>query len=169
MIEPRRDTAETRPSTPEADLEDLFAAYVALCNRAVALHRHRLWFQPVKRVTTALCGGANFRAIVYDRRPRTPLAEFFLRFDSHDQTLEILPPGRHEVAFTWMAPVAYLREVVLAEPERYIENPLLLDWRWIQARAREEAAKRVDGQLLTLALLLGAMTALRRRRHTDRA
>jgi hypothetical protein len=157
----------TQTHTPE-DVDALFSRYVAVCNRAMAENEHKVWFRQAKQLTVSLWGGKNFRTVIYERRRRNPLAEYILHLDARDRALEILPTDDHDVAFTWMAPVAYLTDVVHERPQWYIEHPLMLDLAWIRARARDEAAKRIDGHWLALAFVLGAALAVRPPRHRRR-
>ncbi|MDM6909765.1 hypothetical protein QUG69_23800, partial [Enterobacter hormaechei] len=136
-----------------------------------ARHSHKRWFRSAKRLGEAAFGGSNFRTIVYDEDPNEPRTEITLHYDSQAKMLRVLPPGGHEVAFTWKVSMPYLRDVVDRRPQWYMENPTMLDWNWLAHRIGDEAQQR-DGETLTLGFLHGSAFAFvlcillsRRREH----
>lgn len=150
--------ASTR-SQYDGPLEQLLSDYVALCNRAMAENKDRFWYRQARRLNRALLGGANFRTIVQGEDPDEVLGEFTIHFDPDDQVLSLLPPGNHDVAFSWRAPVGYLDDVVHERPEWYLERPMRLDWVWLKERMGK-AADRVDGRSLAAGFVLGAAAVL---------
>jgi hypothetical protein len=129
--------------------EHLLSDYIALCNRAIAENRDKFWYRQAKRLNRALWGGADFRTLVYDEDPDDVIGEFTIHFDPDGRELRLLPPGDHDVAFSWKVSTAYLRDVVLERPDWYLEHPAMLDWIWIRERVRDEAAEigRIIGEL----------------------
>jgi hypothetical protein len=147
------------------DAGQLFSNYIDLCNRAIAENDDKIWFREAKRLSAMLCGGASFRTLIYDQDPTSPIAEFHVHFDPTDQLLEILPAQQHAVVFTWRAPLDYLHDVVHERPDMYLQNPLLLDWTWIRARAEDEAARYVTPRTVAIAFGVGALLGILRRRR----
>ncbi|MBW3567880.1 MAG: hypothetical protein KY410_07995 [Proteobacteria bacterium] len=137
-----------------------FSRYVDLCNRVMTENQDSLWFRQAIQLNEALWNGRNFRVIVYDRDPGSVIESFTVRLDMDKPEIRLVQDGHaHDVAFSWKTPLSYLEEVV-AEPERYIAQPMLLDWEWLKERVRDEASYRADGKSIVTGFALGVATAV---------
>ncbi|MBB3036010.1 hypothetical protein [Hoyosella altamirensis] len=143
---------------------DLLSGYLLICNRAMAENKDKFWYQQAKKLNRQLWGGANFRTVIYETDPDVTVGEYTIHFDPVEKSLSILPPGDHDVAFTWKASTDYLRDVVHDRPDWYLAHPAMLDWVWMKERARDQLVHRVDGRSFIAGVTLGvaATAAIRR-------
>jgi hypothetical protein len=149
---------KTASDSPRRDSEDkverLLASYVDVCNRALLESRDRFLYRQMKQLNRLLWDGANFRTVVYDADPDDVRGEFTLHFDAQRWRLELLPPGDHDTAFTWRAPLRYLRDVAVNRPDWYVANPIMLDWNWLTGRLHD-AVTSPKGQQRSLVIGVG--------------
>lgn len=153
------DLNKSSPTLRQKDPETLLKEYIAVCNRAIQENKDKFWMQQAEELGQRMLNGANFRTVIYDRNPGDVIDEATVRFDPHGPTLSALPPGRHNVKFSWKVPLSYLEDVV-DRAEWYVTNPLNLDWQWMKERAKDEAEYRIDTTSLAAGVALGALTGM---------
>lgn len=142
------------------DPAQLFSRYVDLCNQVMEANQDTFWFRQAMQLNKTLWNGRNFRVVIYDQDPGSVIASFTVRLDMDKPGIRLLQDENvDDVAFSWKTPLSYLEEVV-AEPERYISQPMLLDWEWLKERARDEAGYRADGKSMAAGFILGTTTAV---------
>jgi hypothetical protein len=147
-------------SRNNGDLKLLLAEYIALCNRALAGSKERYWYKQVLRSSRALLGDeARIRTLIYAEDPDNVLGEFVVRFDPKEPALSLQPGGEQPPPVSWRVSAGYLRDVVYARPEWYLERPARLDWMWLKERVRDEVAQRVDVRSLLAGFALVALVA----------
>ncbi|HEY7886213.1 MAG TPA: hypothetical protein VIC08_14810 [Cellvibrionaceae bacterium] len=135
--------------------------YVAICNHAMAKSKHKLGYRQAHKMSKTVADGANFRTIIYENNPSDTQAIFTLSFDAETPQLhlnETDSKGAREEkgAFTWKAPVSYLKDVVETRPMWYLENPAQLDWQWLKARADDTLHHQPPRSVLASGVILGA-------------
>lgn len=151
-----------REREDHAALEALLQDYIAVCNRALAENGDSFLFRQAGRLSRLLLDGAHVRALVYDEDPDNIRGEFMIAFDSDMKRLNLVPADSEDAAFTWKAPLDYLRDVAVDRPEWYIERPMMLDWRWIAERTGDEVERlkeRPGALALGLSVLAGVALA----------
>jgi hypothetical protein len=128
------------------DVEKLLSDYLDLINRSLVENADLFWYRQAKRLNRMVWADANFRTIIYDGDPSNVVGEFTIHFDTDANELSILPPGDHRVAFAWKASLDYLRDVAESRPDWYLEHPMMLDWKWITERVRDEVSSRAGSR-----------------------
>lgn len=154
------------PATKTSDgaPKQIFEDYVEICNRVMSENMDRFWYRQAKRLNRTVWSDANFHTIVYDEHPDRVVGEYTLHFDPDAWELQILPPGDHEVAFSWKVPLEYLDDVVNERPEWYLEHPVMLDGVWMADRIRDEMRGRTGSVValaagLAVGVVAGALSA----------
>lgn len=142
----------------QRNLEPLMREYVAICNHAMSKSKDQFWYQQAHKISKAV-DGKNFRTLVYEDNPTNTQAVFTLRFDAEKPELRLEETAdKGEGAFTWKAPVSYLKDVVEERPTWYLEQPTRLDWQWLKARANDSLECRPPAVTLATGILIGAAT-----------
>jgi len=117
------------PGTSDKDAYDgLLKDYLRVCNKVLHENRNRFPYSQIWHAgEEALCG-KSIRFAVYDDEPKAQcevtLAEN--RIKSGDDGKDRDPPTKR-------LSVQYLEDVV-ADPQKYIENPALIDWDWLKPK-----------------------------------
>jgi hypothetical protein len=132
--------AEIARSAPEStDSRQLLADYVEVCNRAIAENAGRFLYWQAKKLNSGFWGELNVRTLIYEGDPRAVVDEAVLHFDPAHRRLSMPRTPEGEILFSWKVSRTYLEDVARNRPEWYIEHPLMLDWKWLVGRARDES------------------------------
>lgn len=140
-------------------LEPLMREYIAICNHAMAKNKEKFGYRQAHIIGKALADGANFRTVIYQDKPSETQAVYTLHFDAEKPELRLDDTANpEEGAFTWKAPVSYLRDVVETRPMWYLEQPTRLDWQWLKARTNDTLDHGSPRSMLALGVVVGAAT-----------
>ncbi len=110
------------------EYEQLFKAYLDICNRALAQHWGEFPYKQIWNAAKQAVGERSVQVAVYDDEPKT---QFELRLE--DDHLEASSEKEANDAPVWRMNLSYLRQVV-EHPDDYIHNPARLDWDWLKSR-----------------------------------
>ncbi len=109
----------------------LFTEALNTMNRAVAANRdhpvYRVFFQAGEKVA----GGRKIGVAVYKDDPGNPHDYYTITFANGQ--FELVTHGKEDVDFTWKVSDDYLQELA-DNPEKYVQNPTLLDLDWLRTR-----------------------------------
>jgi hypothetical protein len=152
------DTARTTQGG--TDFRQLLADYVEVCNRAIAESEGRFLYWQARKLNSGPWGELNVRALVYDGDPRAVVEEATLHFDPAHRRISIPQPPDGDILFSWKVSLEYLEDVVRNRPEWYVERPLMLDWKWLVGRARDESrvlSEDHDGRIAAVGVTIGLL------------
>jgi hypothetical protein len=89
---------------------------------------YKLFFDASQKLDVELTMGVA----VYKDDPDTPHDYYTICFQQN--RLELLSHGKEKgIDIVWKVSEAYL-EKLEADPQRYIDNPALMDWDWLKSR-----------------------------------
>lgn len=113
--------------TAEMAVNELFGHYIDVCNRALEAHEDKFPYKELIAAGEKLSGGDIHLAVYED----VPEAVYTLQFQ--DKRLTHRPDITPNMKRAWRVNKSYLRKVV-EQPEKYIEQPELLDIDWLKNR-----------------------------------
>jgi hypothetical protein len=114
-------------------IKDLMRDYLDICNRAIDENAGNFLFDKALKLNDAIWDNPYFSVSVYDQDPDKILDEFVVHFNTDNNRLSLSKKG-HEVDFSCKFTLSYLEDVVKTRPDWYIQNPLMLDWKWLTDR-----------------------------------
>jgi hypothetical protein len=126
---------ETKHETK--DDKTLMTQYVGVVNQALAKHEDTFVLKNLIDVVGRTVKGKRVGVAVYSSSPDSPHNYFTLRYNDAKR-FEIVAHGKEEPAFEWKVKRSHL-DAVVANPSKYIEHPLMLDWEWLKSRAGFDA------------------------------
>jgi hypothetical protein len=114
-------------------IKDLMHDYVDICNRAIEKNTGNFWYDKAIQLNDAIWDKPYFRVSVYDQNPDKILEHFIVHFNTDKSRLSLSETDQ-EVEFSCKFTLNYLEDVVRTRPDYYIQNPLMLDWKWFTDR-----------------------------------
>lgn len=112
-------------------LDPLFDSALQVVNRSLAANRDHAVFGPVLRLADEHLEDHKANIVVYEDDPASKEAFYTVRWS--DGALHLLTRGKGPHDTQWKVSREYLQSLV-DEPERYVENPALLDLDWLATR-----------------------------------
>jgi hypothetical protein len=137
-------------------IRELLNDYLDICNRAIEENAGNFWYEKAIQLNDAIWENPNFRVMVYDQDPDSIMDEYIVHFNT-DITRLSLSETDQEVEFSCKFPLSYLEDVVKTRPDWYIQNPLMLDWKWFTDRV-ETGSKNFFQKNKYLTVGLGLIT-----------
>jgi hypothetical protein len=116
-------------------IKDLLKDYLDICNRAIEENAGNFWYEKAIQLNDAIWENPDFRVLVYDQDPENIMEEFVVHFNTDTTRLNLSETAR-EVEFSCKFSLGYLEDVVKTRPDWYIQNPLMLDWKWFSDRVK---------------------------------
>lgn len=118
------------PDFPEPrSYADLLQQYLLICNQALQQNGERFPFCQIWRAGETALSGRSVELAVVDDEPkaqcRITLQQNRIEAEATNARAEEHPPVIQLSA-------RYLADVV-SNPQKYIDNPTLIDWRWLSA------------------------------------
>jgi hypothetical protein len=113
-------------------IKDLMSEYLDVCNLAIDKNAGNFWYEKAIQLNNAIWEKPYFRVSVYDKDPDKTLEEFIVHFSTYNNRLS-LSHSVNEVEFSCKFPLSYIEDV-LTRPDFFIQNPLMLDWKWFTDR-----------------------------------
>lgn len=113
-------------------IKDLMYEYLDVCNLAIEKNSGNFWYDKAIQLNNAIWDKPYFRVSVYDKDPDKILEDFIVHFNTDKSGLS-LSHSFHEAEFSCKFPLSYLEDVK-TRPDFYIQNPLMLDWKWFTDR-----------------------------------
>lgn len=120
-------------SKEKPDIYTLFMHAVDVTNEALAKHSDKPFYSQVIGGAENILAGRELGVAVYKETTDKPFDYFTLRFDNGK--FELAARGKESPDVAWKVSEEYL-EKVYSDPERYINNPLLLDIDWLKSRLK---------------------------------
>ena len=115
--------------TSADNYDELFKAYVRICNKALDEHQDEFPYKQLCQATKSMLGNNSVKVAVYDDRPKEcyglQLVDNKISFSKESN--DVAENG------AWRINLSYLQQVV-ENPEKYIKHPAKLDWEWLRSR-----------------------------------
>jgi len=112
-----------------------FTDALTTLNRVIEANRDKAVFGQLVKAGEKVANGLTISVGVYKTDPQNPYDYYTIRFE--DAEFSLVEHGKTEDAqFSWNLSEEYINSLA-AEPDKYVDNPLLVDWDWL----RSEAAK----------------------------
>ena len=110
----------------------LFTQALSTMNKAIAANQSKPVYKQMLEASEKLADGLTVGVAVYKDDPSTPHDYYTVRFEN--ARLELLDHGkRDDMDLTWKVSQEYI-ENLANDPDRYINNPALMDWDWLRSR-----------------------------------
>ena len=121
----------------------LLTQALRVISRALDAHRDASPWREIVAQTSGRRGPTTFAVAIYEGDRGHIVDRYTVR--AHDGRFEVVERGRCEPPFDWQVSVEHLRSIV-AEPDRYVDEPDKLDLAWVESRLGIRAApKRAKG------------------------
>jgi len=117
--------------TQSADTYDLFMGYLDTVNEALEEHADTPVIGQVLSLMDKFGSGKKFGAAIYKSDPKSPFDYFTVRLANGK--FELDARGKNEPEIDWRVSQDYLAEVN-EKPQKYVDNPALLDLDWLKTR-----------------------------------
>jgi hypothetical protein len=137
-------------------IKGLMRDYLDICNRAIDENAGNFWYDKALKVNDAIWDNPWFRVSVYDQDPDKILDEFVVHFNTDNNRLS-LSETTHEVDYSWKFSLNYLEDVK-TRADWYIQNPLMLDWKWFTERVSTGAKSFIQKNNQYISIGLGFIT-----------
>lgn len=110
----------------------LFTDALVTMNAAIEANEdklpYRLFLEASKKLDVELTMGVA----IYKEDPDTPHDYYTVNF--HENRIELVSHGKEkDIDIAWKVSEDYLRKLQ-EDPDKYIQNPALLDWDWLKSR-----------------------------------
>ncbi|PLW70667.1 hypothetical protein [Pseudohalioglobus lutimaris] len=123
----------------EQDNHDSYALIMGaldVFNAAMDKYREKPVIKNIVSLVDEQAEGRKLGVAVYADDPDSPFDYFTLRL--HNKRLEFDSRGKDAPDVDWKVSTDYL-ESINADPEKYIDNPLKLDFDWLKNRLQDAA------------------------------
>ncbi len=117
-------------STERTYSDTVLETYIKVCNDVIHANKDRFPYAQIWQAAEQSLLGRCFRFEVTQGEANTSFVASF--YDGH-----IYPVETDMVCHTVLFTLEYLQDVI-KHPEKYIENPSLIDWNWLQFSANQE-------------------------------
>ncbi len=107
--------------------KELFAQYVAVCNRALETHKDEFPYKQLWEMAQVALEKQPVSLAIYDDQLKA-VYDVLL----HDNHLNIVAESHAQPSHVWHMNRHYLEQVV-NNPDDYINNPAKIDWEWLKA------------------------------------
>ena len=109
-----------------------FTHAIEVINRSIRENRQNSSFAPVFNMLDNIAEGTEITAAVYKTEPEQPYDYYTLLYNNGQ--FAVTERGkRGDTPVTWRVPQDFLNDLA-EDPDRYVENPMLIDWDWLKAR-----------------------------------
>lgn len=105
--------------------DEIVHSYISICNQAIDLHRERFPFYQIWNAAEISSKGIITKLKLHDVVPNL-LYHIHVK---HDEMSLISDRAVKDHDIEWNVPLSYLSKIVEL-PEKYIQNPVLMDWGW---------------------------------------
>ncbi len=116
-------------SSTENEYEQLFSAYLKVCNRALENNKDVFPYKEICGATEKILANTKVKMAVYDDRPKACYKVQMEGSNMHATESENADDARD----AWRLNYSYLKQVV-DNPDEYIKHPAKLDWDWLRNR-----------------------------------
>jgi hypothetical protein len=108
-----------------------FIEAIRTMNRALKANADKPPYKQLIEAGSKLAEGVTIGAGVYADDASNPHDYYTLEFK--DGQIELIDHGKKDIDIDWRVPEDYLKKLA-EDPDRYIDNPALLDWDWLKSR-----------------------------------
>lgn len=105
-------------------------------NESMDKYRDKPVIKSVMSLVDDQTAGRKFGVAIYGENPEHPFDYYTIRL--HNKRLEMVSRGKDHPDIDWKVSIDYLEDIN-DEPQKYVDNPLKLDFDWLKHRLQDVA------------------------------